>query len=421
MDGDKVIVSYLVETALPLEKAAGVLAGETSAGTFVRVHGESDELRRRCSAQIESIQELGAVFSPSLPGARAATPAHGPASWRRARVTLSIPMENLEPSLPMLTSVIAGNAFELGPFSGLRIVDLDLPPAFGRSYPGPQFGVSGTRALAAVHGRPLIGTIIKPSVGLSPEQTAEVVRILVSAGVDFIKDDEKMGNPPHSPFEQRVEAVMRVIREYEQKAGRKVMYGFSITGDLDDMLRRHDVVVKAGGSCVMVNFIQAGLGAVAWLRRRAAVPIHGHRDGWGALSRHPLLGWDFAPFQKIWRLAGVDHLHVNGLRNKFCEGDDSVTAAARSCLEPLFGGMQAMPVFGSGQWAAQAPETYAALKSVDLMYLAGGGILGHPDGPAAGVASLREAWEAAVSGIPLATFAGNHPALRKALEKYGAA
>ena len=77
--------------------------------------------------------------------------------------------------------------------------------------------------------------------------------------------------------------------------------------------------------------------------------------------------------------------------------------------------MPLMPVFSSGQWAGQAPELYAQLQSTDLMHLAGGGIIGHPDGIAAGVASMRESWEAAVEGICLTTYAQTHPALRAAL------
>ncbi|MDP1086480.1 RuBisCO large subunit C-terminal-like domain-containing protein, partial [Klebsiella pneumoniae] len=81
-----------------------------------------------------------------------------------------------------------------------------------------------------------------------------------------------------------------------------------------------------------------------------------------------------------------DHLHVNGLRSKFWEPDDSVIASARACLSPWAGHQPLMPVFSSGQWAGQAPDLYAALGSVDLRHLAGGGIIGHPDGIAAGMA-----------------------------------
>jgi len=329
---------------------------------------------------------------------------------------LSFPYINVGSSLPLLMSTVAGNLFELSQFSGLRLVDLELPAPFAAAYPGPQFGIEGTRQLAGVDDRPLIGTIIKPSVGLSPDATAQLVKTLIEAGLDFIKDDELIANPPYSPLVERVQAVQRVINDHAERTGKRVLYAYNISGDLDEMRRGHDAVLQAGGSCVMVSVIAVGLSGVVALRQHSQLPIHAHRNSWGALTRHPWLGFDFRAYQKFWRLAGVDHLHVNGIRNKFSESDESVIASARECLTPMLGGYTVMPVFSSGQTAAQAPDTYRSLGSVDLMYLAGGGIMAHPGGPAAGVASLIEAWEAAVQGIDLADYARSHRALREALE-----
>jgi ribulose-bisphosphate carboxylase large chain len=75
-----------------------------------------------------------------------------------------------------------------------------------------------------------------------------------------------------------------------------------------------------------------------------------------------------------------------------------------------------MPVFSSGQSARQIPPAYAALQSPDFIMTAGGGIMAHPDGPAAGVRSMREAWDAARAGIPLEEHARTHPDLGRALE-----
>ena len=188
------------------------------------------------------------------------------------------------------------------------------------------------------------------------------------------------------------------------------------------MRRRHDRVVACGGTCVMASLNSVGLVGMIELARHSQLPIHAHRNGWGALSRHPRLGWSYVAWQKIWRLAGADHMHVNGLANKFCEPDESVVASARTCLTPLFAGKPclAMPVFSSGQSARQAPATYAALGSADLIYAAGGGIMAHPAGPAAGVQSLRDAWEAAIAGESLADKAADRPALAAALKAYAA-
>lgn len=404
---------YLVETADDPARAAEVMAGEQSSGTFVAVPGETPELKARSGARVENLKVVEEIGEPSLPGAKT-----GPL-YRRCRVQLSWPIENLGPSLPNLLATVAGNLFELNQFSGLRILDLDLPSSFAERYAGPQFGIEGTRRLAGVETGPLIGTIVKPSVGLSPEATAELVETLAEGGIDFIKDDELQADGPGCPFEERARAVMAVINRVADRTGRKVMYAFNLTGDLDEMRRRHDLVVELGGTCIMVSLNSIGLVGMVELRRHVALPIHAHRNGWGALTRHPLLGWDYVAWSKIWRLAGADHMHVNGLRNKFTESDESVIRSAKSLLEPMFAAKPcvAMPVFSSGQTAAQAGDTYEALGSADLIYAAGGGIMAHPGGVAAGVSSLRLAWEAAVGGVPLEEQARRHKELSIALKE----
>ena len=73
----------------------------------------------------------------------------------------------------------------------------------------------------------------------------------------------------------------------------------------------------------------------------------------------------------------------------------------------------------SGQWGGQAPDTFRFTGTTDLLYLAGGGILAHPLGPAAGVRALQQAWQAAIQGIPLAEQAARHPELRETIAKFG--
>src|SRR6185369_9461301 len=242
MNDDRVVATYWIETPWPVQKAVETMAGEQSCGTFIRVPGETEELRARFGARIERITEKETVDEPSLPGCR--TPrGEGRPRYRRAEVVLSFPLENMGLSLPNVQATVAGNLFELSQFSGLRLLDLELPRPFATAYPGPQFGVEGTRRLAGVQGRPLIGTIVKPSVGLTPAQTADLVRRLAEAGLDFVKDDELMANPPHSPLEERVRAVMRVIHNHAERTGKKVMYAFNITDEVDEMRRHHDFVL----------------------------------------------------------------------------------------------------------------------------------------------------------------------------------
>ncbi|MBN9432660.1 MAG: ribulose-bisphosphate carboxylase large subunit family protein [Bosea sp.] len=410
---ERIEADYLVETAHDPRVAVEVMAGEQSSGTFVPVPGETPELKERSAARIEALEIVGELASPSLPGA--SQPAGRPIL--KARATLSWPLANMGPSLPNLMAAVAGNLFELKQFSGLRLLDIRLPAAFAAAYPGPKFGVAGTRRLSGVEGRPLIGTIVKPSVGFSPDETADLVRLLAEAGIDFVKDDELQADGPHCPFDERVRAVMRVINAHADRTGKKVMFAFNLSGEVDEMRRRHDLVLAEGGTCVMASINAVGLSGMIALGRHSELPIHAHRNGWGALTRDPALGFSYVAFQKFWRLAGADHMHVNGLANKFAESDESVIASARTCLTPMFADKPciAMPVFSSGQTVRQPPATFAALGSTDLIYAAGGGIMAHPDGPAAGVESLRQSWDAAMAGIPLETYARDHAALAAAL------
>lgn len=417
----RIEATYLIETPFDVEHACEVMAGEQSCGTFTRLAVETDDFRNRHAARVESIELLDYVDKPSLP--MPTRPQSPDTRYQRARVRLSWPIESLGPSLPTLMATVAGNLFELKEFSGLRLIDISLPMEFTKAYLGPQFGIQGTRELTGIQQGPLIGTIIKPSVGLSPDATAEVVKELLEGGIDFIKDDELQANGPHNPLKARVDAVIPLVREHEQRTGRKVMVAFNITGDIDEMRRHHDYVEAAGGSCVMVAVNAVGLSAVAHLRRHCNLAIHGHRAGWGMLSRDPMLGMDFSAYQVLWRLAGVDHLHVNGLANKFSESDGSVIASARACLTPLFEppgpAHTVMPVFSSNQTVCQAVDTYRAIGGVDDMIVtAGGGIMAHPNGISAGVRSMRQAYQAAAKGVSLNEYAQEHSELAKALETF---
>lgn len=416
MSQSVVRATYWIETPHSLQYAAEVMAGEQSTGTFIAVPGETDEVKARSAARIISIKELESVDAPSLPGAK--PPKAHDGKYRRGEVVLEFPYHNFGPSIPNLMSTVAGNLFELQEFSGLRLIGLDLPLDFADAYPGPKFGIQGTRKLTGVYGRPVIGTIIKPSIGLTIDELRRTVRQLAEAGLDFIKDDELNASPLFAPIEQKVKAVMEEIERVADKTGRKVMYAFNITGDIDELRRNHDLVLSAGGTCVMVSIQSIGLAGLAKLNRYSQLPIHGHRNQWGMMTRCPSLGMEFTVYQKLCRLVGADHLHVNALNSKFYESNESVMRSVHAIREPLLGGYEAVPVLSSGQSAVTAAHTYNHLGTYDLLNVAGGGIMAHPDGPACGVKSMQQAWEAAIQGIDVDQHAQKHPELKRAIETF---
>ena len=414
-----IIVTYRVETLGSVSAIAEKIASDQSTGTFVPVPGETEALKARVAARVLAIHPLPPVETPGWPEAPA-----GAGPFHRADVEIGFPLDAVGTDLSALMTIAIGGIFSIKGPTALRVVDLKLPEEFGRAHPGPQFGIPGSRRLTGVEGRPIIGTILKPALGLRPQETAALVGELIGSGVDFIKDDEKLMSPAYSPLKERVAAIMPLILDHEQKTGKKVMVAFGISHtDPDEMMRNHDLVLEAGGNCAVVNIQSIGMGGMAFLRKRSGLVLHAHRNGWDLLTRHPALGFDFRVYQQFWRLLGVDQFQINGIGVKYWEPDDSFVRSFEALKAPLFSPAdRPLPVAGSGQWGGQAPETYRRTgRTTDLLYLCGGGIVSHPQGPAAGVRAVTQAWEAAVADIPLETYAADHPELAASLAKFGGA
>lgn len=415
MTDEFIRVTYRIECAGDVEAMAAKIASDQSTGTFTELPGETEDIRRRFAARIESVRYLSPVDMPSFPQDASVGP------FNRADVVIAYPLEAVGTDIAALMTVAVGGVFAVRGMSGVRVMDFHLPNAFA-CHPGPQFGIEGSRRLTGVKRGPIIASIIKPSLGLTPKESAEVVATLCEAGADFIKDDEKLMSPAYSPLQDRVAAIMPVIREHEQRMGKRVMYAFGISSaDPDVMMRNHDIVAEAGGNAAVININAIGHGGMSFLRKRSALCLHAHRNGWDILTRHPGLGMEFRAYQKIWRLLGVDQFQINGIGAKYWEPDDSFVQSFHDCMTPIFSDAdRPLPVVCSGQWGGQAVETYRRTgQTLDLMYLGGGGIHGHPMGPAAGIRAIRQAWEAAEYGLELADYAKVHPELAASLKKFG--
>jgi 3-oxoisoapionate-4-phosphate decarboxylase len=408
-------LTYRIETAGSPEKLAAKIASDQSTGTFVAVPGETEELKARVAARVVDVRPLPPSQHPSFPSS-----SEGP--FNRADADIDFPFDAIGTDLAQLMTITMGGVWSIKGFTGIRVVGMRLPEDFRAAHPGPQFGIPGSRRLTGVQGRPIIGTIVKPALGLRPPETAALVKELIAAGVDFIKDDEKLASPSYSPLAERVKAIMPLILDHEQKTGKKVMYAFGIShADPDEMMRNHDMVLKAGGNCAVININSIGFGGMSFLRKRSGLVLHAHRNGWDLLTRHPGIGMDFSVYQQFWRLLGVDQFQINGIRVKYWEPDESFVASFHALKTPMFSPDDCpLPVAGSGQWGGQAPDTYERTgRTQDLLYLCGGGIVSHPSGPAAGVRAVGQAWEAAVAGIPLETYAKTHPELAQSLAFFG--
>ncbi len=412
----RLIARYRIESAADPDVTAREIAGEQSTGTFVRVPGQSEAGDQRYGATVDDVQIIRRDAAPSL---YSRTLHAGTVTV--ADIQISWPAPNTS-TLSACMAAAAGNLSELASLTAVRLLDVRFPDTILATLPRPRHGIPGTRALASVADRPLFGTIVKPSVGLSSEDTARLVYDVASAGLDFIKDDELMLDPDYNPLEARTQTVERALDQAERTTGRRAIFAYNITADsTSQLLANAELVRRRGGRCVMVNLNGVGFAAVRELRAATDLAIHGHRAGWGMFTRSPAIGFSFSAYQSFWRLCGIDHLHTSGLASKFWESDDSVLDSIRAVQTRLRTDVddRALPVLSSGQTASHVYKTAAALGNADFLLLAGGGILAHPDGPRAGVQSMHEAWSAYRSGADLVDFARTHPALGDALRAFG--
>ena len=346
------------------------------------------------------------------------------AAYRRAEVDIDFPLDAVGTDLAALMTIAIGGVYSIKGLSGIRIVGLQLPPAFGQAHPGPQFGTPGTRRLTGVYDRPIIGSIVKPALGLRPPETAALVEELVEADVDFIKDDEKLMSPAYSSLPDRVAAIMPIILDHEQKTGKKVMYAFNISGDdPEQMLRDHDIVAEAGGNAAVICINAVGFGGLKFLRKRSRLALHAHRAGLGhphppSRARHGFFGLP-AVLAPARHRSVPDQRHpreILGARRELraLASRPSPRRCSRPPIAPCRSSARA-----SGAARRRTPIARTG-RTTDLLYLCGGGIVSHPGGPAAGVRAVRQSWEAAVAGIPLDVYARDHRELAQSLEKFGA-
>jgi ribulose-bisphosphate carboxylase large chain len=335
------------------------------------------------------------------------------------RAVIAWPWRNWGPNLPQLmASVLAGEGCETARFTRCRLVALEWPDELVAAVGGgPRFGLDGVRAwLEAPPGRPLLGGIVKPSLGLSPAEVAATAAALARGGCDFVKDDELLADPDWCPLLERVRRVAGALAAL----GRPVMYAANVSGPIETLLDRAAAAVAAGAGAIMVNAFATGIDAVrAVAAAGLGVPVLAHRVGAGPIARNPEVGVDGSVLCELTRIAGADLVQIGGFGGKLFDTPEEVARNLAACRRPLGGARVPVPVNGGGVWAGSTPTVLAA-AGCDVMLLLGMGAYEHPGGPEAGARSVAEAIAAVLAGDALETAARSAPALAAALAHFGA-
>ena len=333
------------------------------------------------------------------------------------RAVIAWPWRNWGANLPQLmASVLVGEGVETARFTRCRLVAMEWPEALVLAVGGgPRWGLDGVRSHLGVPQRPLLGGIVKPSLGLAPAEVAHTAAALARGGCDLVKDDELLADPEWCPLGERVSLVARALTA----VGRPCLYAPNVSGPVDTLPERAAAAVAAGAGALMVNAFATGIDAVRVLAAAGlGVPVFAHRVGAGPVVRNPDVGVSGSVLCELTRIAGADFVQIGGFAGKLFDTWDEVAANLAACRRPLAGARVPVPVNGGGVWAGSVPDVVGA-AGPDVMLLVGAGAYEHPGGVEAGARSVRQAIDAVVGGLSLKEAAGEAPELAAALSHFG--
>ncbi len=412
------VVLFWLDGHAKIEKLAEAVASESSVGTWTKIKTMNDRVFREYRARIFKIIKV---------------------SENSGFVYVAYPWEHFDQkNVLQFFAGVLGNLFGLKELEECYVLDIKFPERYQKQFPGPGSGMEGIRKYVGTKKsrRPHVGTIVKPKVGLTPREFADVAYNAWVGGLDLVKDDENLVDQKFCPWKKRFDLVSKTLDKAEHKTGEKKLYATNITdSDIDRMLERLDYVKDSGMKMIMLDVYILGVPALMRMleeARKAKLFVHAHRAGYAAHHRGSY-GVNFAIYERFWRMLGVDQLHIGTgvgkmeggalmIRNfhqiaqeyeipeRFYLGSLGQTWIKK--IKPLFS-------VASGGMDPGRVDAAVALHGTDVIIQAGGGVHGHPKGTLYGARALRQAADAVVEGIPAPEYAKTHKELAQALKHWG--
>ena len=333
-------------------------------------------------------------------------------------------------NMPQILSSIAGNIYGMKAVKKLKLLDISFPKVLVKSFKGPKFGIKGVRKILNVKRRPMVGTIVKPKVGLSPKKHAEVAFNSWVGGLDCVKDDENLSSQTFNKFKKRIELTEKARLKAEKITGEKKVYMPNITAETEEMLRRMKVVEKNHGNYIMLDILTLGFSAFQTVRNHTKLPIHCHRAMHAAVTKGNH-GMSMLTIAKISRLIGGDTLHIGtAYVGKMSESKKSTLDIEKEIENPYmkqhgellkqnwFGLKPVLAVASGGLHPGHIPKLVKMMGN-NILIQAGGGVHGHPQGTLCGAKAMRQAVSGSLSKKPFKAYAKKHPELNEAIKQWG--
>ncbi|MEA3413929.1 MAG: type III ribulose-bisphosphate carboxylase [Nanoarchaeota archaeon] len=395
------------EKGYGFREVCSITAGESSVGTWTDLTTVNKKTQKKISPKVYYLNK------------------------KNLRCRIAYPLDLFEyTSVSNIMSSIGGNIYGMKCVKGLLWEDVTLPKKMLDKFKGPQFGIQGLRKRMKIKDRPLVGTIVKPKVGLSPREHAKVAYDSWIGGCDIVKDDENLCSQSFNSFYKRIPLTIKAMKKAEKETGEKKVYLANCTAPADEMLKRIKFLEEHGGNYVMLDIITLGWSALQLARKNTKLPIHAHRAGHAMFDRIPYHGMSMEVIAQFARMIGVDTLHIGTAYGKMNGGKDEVLHIEQEIEQPFTKETRKnlaqkwyniKPVFGvaSGGVYPGIVDKIINFMGNDIVIQAGGGIHGHPDGTIAGAKAMRQAVDATLENISLSSYAKNNKELKKALDKWG--
>ncbi len=421
--GKHVLVAYIMK---PKEgfgnylQTAAHFAAESSTGTNVEVV-TTDDFTRGVDALVYEIDEASETMKIAYP--------------------IELFDRNIIDGRAMLASFLTltiGNNQGMGDIAYAKMHDFYVPPAYLRLFDGPATTISDLwRVLdrPVVDGGFIVGTIIKPKLGLRPQPFADACYDFWLGG-DFIKNDEPQGNQTFAPLKETVRLVHDAMKRAQDETGAAKLFSWNITADdYHETIARGEYILETFGPdadhcAFLVDGYVAGPQAITTARRTFPNQyLHFHRAGHGAVtSPSAMRGYTAFVLSKMARLQGASGIHTGTMGYGKMEGDKSDTMIAHMITEdsadgPFYhqewlGMNPTTPIISGGMNALRMPGFFANLGHSNLIMTAGGGCFGHIDGPAAGAESMRQAEKCFKEGADPVEFAKENKEFARAFESF---
>jgi ribulose-bisphosphate carboxylase large chain len=194
---------------------AAHFAAESSTGTNVEV-STTDDFTRSVDAIVYEADEADEVMKIAYP--------------------LELFDRNITDDKAMIVSFLTltiGNNQGMGDVEYAKMHDFYVPPDYLKLFDGPRRNIADFwRVLGrpAENGGMVVGTIIKPKLGLRPELFADACYRFWLGG-DFVKNDEPQGNQVFAPYRETMRLVADALRRAQEETGEAKLFSANITAD----------------------------------------------------------------------------------------------------------------------------------------------------------------------------------------------